>query len=345
MPIETVDQNPRRPPRNPDSVVPVVVSPRTKKMIQDIISKEVEDIPNLKRTYSSLVTELEDLDTKLNRLEMAFNKHTHKSFLTQININQLKDRLHHVSDRVRSLEQRVLLNSNLLYDQKSTLEEIVVSLFTRISALSFVSSIANETNYWNPSIGKKGATKERILELINESQDRKQDLLLLLGILVDWSYLPLPNPETAGLFGSISKSDSDLPNRAVQNILSPVISMDRSWKFLGHQATAVIRLLCPVAVESVTLDHLIPELCVNMESAPKIFKVKGKREGSDVKDLLIDGTFSEELGSQTFVANHPGEIRYDTIEFIVQENYGHWYTSVHRLRLHGKADEECTSRK
>jgi len=168
-----------------------------------------------------------------------------------------------------------------------------------------------------------------------------------IGQVTKADYKPLYSPDNGGYF--VTNLVHKLMDRATgsnvlgpNHILSPNLDLGQCWPFKGEEARVTISFRCPLIVQNVTLDHVLPEVALHTTSAPKKFRVLGSiSENPDAAPvLLLDTIFHDKLGTQIFSIK-PHEEYFDQVELWIYENYGHWYTCVYRFRVHGKPADTC----
>lgn len=138
-----------------------------------------------------------------------------------------------------------------------------------------------------------------------------------------------------------------VPRRPVA-VLEANVLPGNCWAFEGEYGSLTIKLARPVVPGMVTMEHT-PEFSVfSTLGAPRRFRVWGVPVGASRAtvgegDMVLLGEFVFEMGEgkrhlQSFVVERRGEMRAVKFEFL--SNHGGRYTSVYRLRVHGKEVRE-----
>ena len=90
-----------------------------------------------------------------------------------------------------------------------------------------------------------------------------------------------------------------------------------------------------------TLEHIPKAISYNIATAPRRFRLRGWREGSDAAPVDFgEHEYSLETALQTFSLAHvpPGQRLVDAVRFELVSNWGYEaYTCLYRLRVHGEA--------
>ncbi|CAM9231826.1 unnamed protein product [Chrysoparadoxa australica] len=131
-------------------------------------------------------------------------------------------------------------------------------------------------------------------------------------------------------------------------VMSSDMTPGRCWAMDGSIGEVVIRLSRPVAIESVTLEHLHPSIASDMTSAPADFSVWGYTDdGSSLIDssshrelILPEAVYDASAASpvQTFPIKPEmvGRV-YKAVSLEVSSNGGNpLYTCIYRFRIHGR---------
>lgn len=133
-----------------------------------------------------------------------------------------------------------------------------------------------------------------------------------------------------------------------RTILQPNSSPGQCWAFKGSHGAVVIRLISPVRVKAVSLEHISKLLAPdnNINSAPKDFAVLGLKALNDLDPVHLGNfTYSAEVDKpvQTFFIdpNTPNaDQTFQLIELRILNNYGNMiYTCLYRFRVHGTVAE------
>lgn len=138
-----------------------------------------------------------------------------------------------------------------------------------------------------------------------------------------------------------------IPRRPMA-VLEANVLPGNCWAFEGELGSVTIKLARPVVPGMVTVEHT-PEFSVfSTLSALRRFRVWGVPVGATratvgEADMALLGEFVFEMGEgkrhlQSFVVERRGEMRAVKFEFL--SNHGGKYTSVYRLRVHGKEVRE-----
>jgi hypothetical protein len=155
-----------------------------------------------------------------------------------------------------------------------------------------------------------------------------------------------------------------------EDAISPDMSLGACWPMKGSAGSITIKLNALVAVTAVSVDHIPKNEAVNINSAPREFRVLGSEDGRHFDQLgesapsfaeaeaeveaeaeagapsaffpLVHGVYSLADGtlySQTFpLSERSRPVRY--VRFEILSNYGNSdFTCIYRLRVHGEAEE------
>ncbi len=116
------------------------------------------------------------------------------------------------------------------------------------------------------------------------------------------------------------------------------------------QCNLTVRLRTPITISAVSIDHISPKIALDMQSAPKRFRVFGVRElpqGDEQVDSELLGEFEYKVNDgvddshqnapqvQTFPIERLALEKFWWVTFQFLENYGHpEWTCVYRVRVH-----------
>ncbi|KAF5277443.1 hypothetical protein FQA39_LY06256 [Lamprigera yunnana] len=126
-----------------------------------------------------------------------------------------------------------------------------------------------------------------------------------------------------------------------RQIIQPNVLPGECWAFKGPKGSVVLKLLGPVFIDGVSLEHISKSISPTgqIDTAPENFSVKG---------LECENGHGELLGQFIYDKNGPSlqhyEIStvlksYEFVEFEVHSNHGNpIFTCVYRLRVHGTLD-------
>ncbi|XP_031348875.1 SUN domain-containing protein 1-like [Photinus pyralis] len=126
-----------------------------------------------------------------------------------------------------------------------------------------------------------------------------------------------------------------------RQILQPGVLPGECWAFKGSTGYALIKLLGPVFIDSVSIEHISKAISPTgkIDTAPKEFAVIGldsEEDDGDGANLLGEFVYDiEGLPLQTF-ETYSIDRSFEYIEFRVFSNHGNpIFTCVYRLRVHG----------
>ena len=114
---------------------------------------------------------------------------------------------------------------------------------------------------------------------------------------------------------------------------------------VGTTGKLTIRLPSKTSVNAVSIDHILKNEALNIQSAPRMFRVFGRVNeeewGNEV--FLGQGSYSLDDGAlytQTFPFTAKSvPVQFITFEFL--NNHGHSdFTCIYRVRVHGDNEEE-----
>lgn len=123
-------------------------------------------------------------------------------------------------------------------------------------------------------------------------------------------------------------------------VIQPSIQPGDCWSFAGREGKMVVQLSRTIIPTSFTYEHIRKELSpdLNIDSAPKAFKVKTLRDVNDYEGTLLGEYHYDRDGQpmQQFKVQHPNPMPTRYIELSVFSNHGEpLYTCLYRFRVHG----------
>ncbi|XP_077232364.1 uncharacterized protein LOC143869186 [Tasmannia lanceolata] len=123
-------------------------------------------------------------------------------------------------------------------------------------------------------------------------------------------------------------------------VIQPSVIPGECWSFAGSEGVLVVQLSRTIIPTSFTYEHIRRELSpdLNIESAPKHFRVKSLKDANDREGLLLGEYDYDKDGEplQQFQVQHPNPVPTRFIELIIQSNHGELlYTCLYRFRVHG----------
>ena len=120
--------------------------------------------------------------------------------------------------------------------------------------------------------------------------------------------------------------------------LTADMTLGSCWPMAGTSGTLAIRLNSKVAITAISIDHIPKNEALNINTAPRNFRVYGSAEELDTPVLLTEGEYSiadGSLYSQTF-AFSTRTIPLQYIQFQFLSNHGNKeFTCIYRVRVHG----------
>jgi hypothetical protein len=179
---------------------------------------------------------------------------------------------------------------------------------------------------------------EGMLERYSADEIGKTDFALASagGSIVAWRTSP-SYVQPAGSFWSSVLSPQAAKGLPPTVLLSPDNSVGNCWAFNGPEGHVTIKLSHRIVVTAVSVDHISPLIAMHPESAPRYFKVWGLHNETDTAIVLL-GNYEYDIKGphvQTFpVQFNKGRI-FQYVEVEIMANYGHQYTCVYRIRVHG----------
>ncbi|KAK4874862.1 hypothetical protein RN001_014222 [Aquatica leii] len=147
--------------------------------------------------------------------------------------------------------------------------------------------------------------------------------------------------ESSGGFDSFSRSPTlfGIPicpdSTGPRQIIQPGVLPGECWAFKGTTGNVVIRLLGPVFIDGVSLEHISKEISPTglIDTAPKSFSIWGLATENDSGVLL--GEFTYDVNGptlQSFDIDDNLSQSFDHIEFKVHSNHGNpLFTCVYRF--------------
>mmetsp|Transcript_21501 Transcript_21501/g.23995 ORF Transcript_21501/g.23995 Transcript_21501/m.23995 type:complete len:495 (+) Transcript_21501:56-1540(+) len=143
-------------------------------------------------------------------------------------------------------------------------------------------------------------------------------------------------------------------------VLSKEIWPANCWAFDGQKANLTISLHCPIVVDSFSIDHIPASVSpTGRRAAPKAFEVWGQtltrkcRKDKDGKNedkgcvettsrMVPLGVHSyDQSGATTQMFELKNKEAFSHVVFRFKENYGHRYTCIYRVRVHGETSRYC----
>eukprot|EP01038_Epipyxis_sp_PR26KG_P005043 gene5043-7037_t len=122
------------------------------------------------------------------------------------------------------------------------------------------------------------------------------------------------------------------------------ISLDTSlgscWPVEGSSGILTVEIAFPILFKSMSIDHISSDEAININTAPKDFKLFGFTSFVSPPKLLVSGSY--ELNShpvQNFPLNYTANANntYKFFKLEIQSNHGNNdYTCLYRLRIHGQ---------
>lgn len=134
------------------------------------------------------------------------------------------------------------------------------------------------------------------------------------------------------------------PANGARIMLQPGVLPGQCWAFKGDKCSVVIKLLGPVIIDSVSLEHLYQQISPtgDISSAPKDFTILGLRSSTD-KNARELGKFTyclEKPALQVFPIDKYCNETFNYVEMQIDSNHGNSeYTCVYRLRVHGQLNQ------
>jgi len=128
------------------------------------------------------------------------------------------------------------------------------------------------------------------------------------------------------------------------NVIKPSLQPGECWAFPGSKGQVTIKLIKPIKITHVTLDHAHKKIITQLNSAPNEFKVfvwKLEADGSSlikVENPILTAAFNIDGPQiQTWeVTRIAEEFLYITLEIV--SNHGNTdYTCVYRFRVHSQS--------
>ncbi|KAF5280678.1 hypothetical protein FQA39_LY05326 [Lamprigera yunnana] len=126
-----------------------------------------------------------------------------------------------------------------------------------------------------------------------------------------------------------------------RQIIQPNVLPGECWAFKGSKGSVVLKLLGPVFIESVSLEHISKSISPTgqIDTAPKNFSIKGLECENGHGELLGEFTYDENGPSLQHYEISTVPKSYEFVEFEVHSNHGNpIFTCVYRLRVHGTLD-------
>lgn len=132
----------------------------------------------------------------------------------------------------------------------------------------------------------------------------------------------------------VSQDKLSDPNKA----LEAPLSAGQCWMFPGGQANLTIDLAASIIPTEFSVDHIDSTVALHIESAPKEFRIWGVRNQGD--ELLAEFSYqiNTKYNVQTFEAL-PTKNAYQRVRIEILSNYGHTYTCLYRIRVHGNPSQ------
>ncbi|BES99709.1 Sad1 / UNC-like C-terminal [Nesidiocoris tenuis] len=133
-----------------------------------------------------------------------------------------------------------------------------------------------------------------------------------------------------------------VPGSDPHEMLNPSVEPGHCWAFHGSRGTAVIKLIAPVFVTHLTLEHILPLMAPSgdISSAPKKFTLFGlDQPEAFMKHNFGQFEFKAEGPSLQTFSLVESQQSYQYVEVVFESNHGNaQYTCVYRVRIHGKVN-------
>ncbi|CAG5093301.1 Similar to SUN2: SUN domain-containing protein 2 (Homo sapiens), partial [Cotesia congregata] len=121
------------------------------------------------------------------------------------------------------------------------------------------------------------------------------------------------------------------------------VAPGQCWAFKGSSGCITIKLLSPIYVTSITLEHITVHESPNSKttSAPRCFSVWGLKSINDKEGYFFGKFMYDNCASpiQNFPMKKKSNESYEIIELKIHSNSGNPnYTCLYRVRVHGELD-------
>lgn len=128
-------------------------------------------------------------------------------------------------------------------------------------------------------------------------------------------------------------------------VMHPTRSAGDCFGFLGQKGEVVIRLLRPVRIDAVSIDHILPTMSPNgtLETAPREFSVYGMMRKENRPGHFF-GKFQYDVQQPrlqlfTFIKEMQTNRSFNLVQFKFLSNHGHSeFTCVYQTGVHGQID-------
>jgi len=198
------------------------------------------------------------------------------------------------------------------------------------------------------SSGGGGLTIDDVRQLVDEELEKfSADRLNMTdyalestGARIMAQYTSFPYP--SGLLASLKGRTGENP----VVMLMPSTARGHCWAFGGDKGQATILLSAMIVPTAVSIDHISSGVAVNIDSAPRDFRVYGYKHRSEIaaNRRVLLGEFRYDVNAgrqvQTFYLSPEaqdqarGGVQYVRLE--VTSNHGNEeYTCIYRFRVHG----------
>lgn len=122
-----------------------------------------------------------------------------------------------------------------------------------------------------------------------------------------------------------------------EDALTEDLSLGACWPMAGHRGNLTVRLLHPVTLTAISIDHVAKSTAWDYSTAPRAFSLfTSSGAPEDLQDVL-DGSFDwmDDLTVQHYPLQQPVE-QVSLLTLAIHSNHGHSdYTCLYRLRVHG----------
>jgi hypothetical protein len=128
---------------------------------------------------------------------------------------------------------------------------------------------------------------------------------------------------------------------APEDAISESMALGSCWPMEGSSGTIAIKLSHKVAISAISIDHIPRNEALNINSAPRDFRVTGSTTVDGEYRTLVEGSYSIEDGSlysQIFpLSQRTTSLSYVRLE--VLNNHGNDnFTCLYRIRVHGDTE-------